>query len=64
VPPEANPILGLRTSPSGAHLLLLIKGAPAELWKVGGPPQAVSSTILTCRWGVCLCRVLLTCAAD
>ncbi|KAF5836106.1 hypothetical protein DUNSADRAFT_6477 [Dunaliella salina] len=34
VPPEPHPLLGLRASPSGAHLLLLIKGAPAELWKV------------------------------
>jgi hypothetical protein len=29
---ESNPMLGMRVSPSGAYLLLLLKGAPAELW--------------------------------
>jgi hypothetical protein len=31
---EAAPLLGVRASPSGAHLLALFKGAPAELWAV------------------------------
>ncbi len=33
---EANPLLGVRASPCGCYLLVLIKGAPAELWGVSG----------------------------
>ncbi|KAG2490001.1 hypothetical protein HYH03_011468 [Edaphochlamys debaryana] len=31
---EAAPLLGIRASAAGAHLLVLVKGAPAELWGV------------------------------
>jgi len=31
--------VGLRASPSGAYLLLLFKGAPAELWATGALPM-------------------------
>ena len=33
---EAAALVGLRTSPLGCYLLLLLKGAPAELWTVSG----------------------------
>jgi len=29
---ESAPLVGLRVSPSGSYVLLLLKGAPAELW--------------------------------
>jgi hypothetical protein len=32
--PEPSPILSMRVSPSGAHLLIIVRGAPAELWGV------------------------------
>jgi hypothetical protein len=28
-------MLGIRASPSGAYILVLLKGAPAELWALG-----------------------------
>ena len=31
---ETAPLLGVRTSHGGCYLLLLFKGAPAELWTV------------------------------
>jgi hypothetical protein len=38
-------MLGMRVSPSGAYLLLLLKGAPAELWTTLPPaaPAAASA---------------------
>jgi hypothetical protein len=32
---DSGPLTGIRSSPSGAYLLLLFKGAPAELWSTG-----------------------------
>lgn len=34
---ETQPLLGVRCSPSGSYVLLLLKGAPAELWVVSQP---------------------------
>ena len=30
-------MLGIRASPSGTHLLLLLRGKPAEIWLVRAP---------------------------
>ena len=32
-------MLGIRASPSGTHLLLLLRGKPAEIWLVRAPRQ-------------------------
>jgi hypothetical protein len=37
-------MLGMRVSPSGAYLLLLLKGAPAELWSTLPPPAAAAAS--------------------
>lgn len=34
VGPEAAPMLGIRASPSGRYLLILLRGAPSEIWTV------------------------------
>ncbi len=34
VGPEAAPMLGIRASPSGRYLLILLRGAPSEIWAV------------------------------
>lgn len=36
VPVDPVPLGGVRTSPSGRYLLLLFRGAPSEIWSVGG----------------------------
>mmetsp|Transcript_7354 Transcript_7354/g.20760 ORF Transcript_7354/g.20760 Transcript_7354/m.20760 type:complete len:1627 (+) Transcript_7354:108-4988(+) len=43
VGPEVSPMLAIRSSPSGRHLLVLFRGAPSEIWVVGGssPPHRV-----------------------
>eukprot|EP00884_Botryococcus_braunii_P018245 jgi/Botrbrau1/5103/Bobra.0128s0014.1 len=33
---EAAPLQGIRASPTGRYLLLLLRGAPSEIWAVGG----------------------------
>lgn len=44
--------MGIRASPGGCYLLLLLKGAPAELWTVRG------------GWAVCVDGVCGQCAGD
>jgi hypothetical protein len=39
-------MLGIRASPSGAYVLVLLKGAPAELW-------AITSSGRPFRWALC-----------
>ena len=34
VGPEAAPMLGIRASASGRYLLILLRGAPSEIWAV------------------------------
>ena len=34
VGPEAAPMLGIRASPSGRYVLVLLLGAPSEIWAV------------------------------
>jgi hypothetical protein len=34
---EAAPMLGIRASPSGRYVLVLLLGAPSEIWAVRGP---------------------------
>eukprot|EP00873_Tetraselmis_striata_P044832 jgi/Tetstr1/465096/TSEL_009824.t1 len=43
VGPEISPMLAVRSSPSGRYLLILFRGAPAEIWVVGATaaPQRV-----------------------
>jgi hypothetical protein len=36
VPVDPVPLGGVRASPSGRYLLLLFRGAPSEIWSVGG----------------------------
>ena len=36
-PPARAPVLAARPSPSGRYLAILLRGAPAELWDLGGP---------------------------
>ena len=35
-------MLGIRASPSGTYLLILLRGKPAEIWLVRGPTSAES----------------------
>ena len=35
---EAAPMLGVRASPSGRYVLLLLRGAPSEIWTVRFKP--------------------------
>lgn len=36
-------MLGIRASHSGAYLLLLLKGAPAEMWAMVGQPSSATA---------------------
>ena len=43
---ESSPMLGIRASPLGRYLLLLLRGAPSEIWLVSyhqSPPLTVSN---------------------
>jgi hypothetical protein len=40
VGPEAAPMLGIRASPSGRYLLILLRGAPSEIWAVSTLPSS------------------------
>jgi len=41
---ESCALVGVRVSPSGAYILLLFKGAPAELWTTLPPPTHTQHT--------------------
>ena len=43
VGPEAAPMLGIRASASGRYLLILLRGAPSEIWAVSASSQGLSS---------------------
>lgn len=40
---EGSPMLGIRVSPSGTYLLLLLKGAPCELWTTAARESLTSA---------------------
>ena len=46
VGPEAAPMLGIRASASGRYLLILLRGAPSEIWAVSAPLWASPSITL------------------
>lgn len=48
VGPEAAPMLGIRASASGRYLLILLRGAPSEIWAVSGSPTCLVPC-LACR---------------
>lgn len=59
VGPEAAPMLGIRASPSGRYLLILLRGAPSEIWAVRGfvlPLFAPvpSSRMEACEYGIAI----------
>ncbi|BDA45713.1 probable WD repeat-containing protein 11 at C-terminar half [Coccomyxa sp. Obi] len=46
VGPEAAPMLGIRASPSGRYLLILLRGAPSEIWALGGNTKPTRIRVL------------------
>ena len=42
---EGAPMLGIRASPLGRYILILLRGAPSEIWAVGGTPTLYLSAL-------------------
>ena len=53
VGPEAAPMLGIRASASGRYLLILLRGAPSEIWAVS------LRTLLSCWSCIPKCAIFL-----
>ncbi len=56
-------MLGIRASPTGAHVLVLLRAAPSEIWGVCHyrllpPVQPEGFAVLTCLRCLFECRVL------
>ncbi|KAA6419923.1 MAG: hypothetical protein FRX49_10113 [Trebouxia sp. A1-2] len=43
---EGAPMLGIRASPLGRYILILLRGAPSEIWAIGGNTRPVRVRVL------------------
>ncbi|KAK9829709.1 hypothetical protein WJX72_007460 [[Myrmecia] bisecta] len=43
---ENAPMLGIRASPSGRYILVLLRGAPSEIWAIGGSTRPLRVRVL------------------
>lgn len=61
---EAAPMLGVRASPAGAYLIVLVREAPCEIWMVSGPPASQTTSRIRCVRCVCPFQKLLLTLRD